>query len=106
MEWIVREGTQDERPSDIDLISSADTVYKRRNQRQVEVEDESGQKVKKWIYEEMEIPRAEYERQQNDLQSPLAMEIMQANTALIAQNELLQVQIEALMETLAEQKGE
>ena len=38
MEWIKREGTQTERPADLDITSSATTVYQRRNQKQEERE--------------------------------------------------------------------
>lgn len=76
-------------------------MYLRRNQTKVEETDEGGAKVAKWTYLEAEMSRAEYDSQQNELSSPLAKAIMQANTELIAQNELLQIQIEMLMEMIA-----
>lgn len=105
MEWLKREGTQLERPEDIDAISSPTTIYHRRNQKQSEEQDEDGQKIIKWIYEEAEQSREEYERQQNDLSSPLAKEIMQANNELIAKNELLQIQVEILLDLLTNTGG-
>lgn len=50
----------------------------------------------------MEMSREEYERQQADLLSPLAKEIMQANTELIAKNELLQIQVEMLLDAMSQ----
>lgn len=101
MEWIEREGTQEERPADVDTTSSPETVYLRRNQTRVEETDADGVKTAKWTYEEAEMSRDEYNSQQNELSSPLAKAIMQANTELIAQNELLQIQVEMLMEMIA-----
>lgn len=100
MEWIEREGTQKERPADLDTTSSRTTVYRRRNQRQEEKESRDGDKETVWVYEEMEMSREEYERQQAELLSPLAQTIMQANTELIAKNEMLQIQIEMLLDTM------
>lgn len=76
-------------------------MYLRRNQTRIEETDEGGVKVAKWTYEEAEMSRAEYDSQQNELSSPLAKAIMQANTELIAQNELLQIRVEMLMELIA-----
>lgn len=72
----------------------------RRNQTEVEEVMEDGVKIVKWTYEEAQMSRAEYDQQQNELSSPLAKAIMQANTELIAQNQLLQIQVEMLMEIL------
>lgn len=102
MEWITREGTQEARPEDLDTTSSETTVYFRRNQHQNEEADEQqeGSTVKKWVYEEAEMSREEYNRQQSDLSSPLAKAILQANNELIAKNELLQIEIEMLLDLL------
>lgn len=105
MEWIKREGTQKERPEDLDTTSSKTTVYLRRKQTQIEHEMEDGQKIKALAYEEAEMGKEEWERQQNDLYSPLAKEIMQANNDLIAKNELLQIQVEMLLDLLTNTDG-
>lgn len=101
MEWIKREGTQTEHPADLDITSSATTVYQRRNQKQEERENQDGTKELIWTYEEMEMSREEYDRGQAELASPLALAIMQNNTELIAKNELLQIQVEMLLDTLS-----
>jgi hypothetical protein len=49
----------------------------------------------------MEMSREEYDRGQAELASPLALAIMQSNTELIAKNELLQIQVEMLLDTLS-----
>lgn len=97
MEYITREGTQDVRPADVDFTSSSTTVYFRRNQHQIEEKDEqTGETVTKWLYEEAEMDRAEYDA----MRSPLARQIMQANNELIAKNELLQIEVEMLLDLL------
>lgn len=101
MEWIKREGTQTERPEDLDVTSSATTVYQRRNQKQEERENQDGTKELIWTYEEMEMSREEYDRGQAELASPLALALMQSNTELIAKNELLQIQVEMLLDALS-----
>lgn len=64
-EWKMQQGTQEERPEEIDRVSSPTTVYLRRNIKQVmrEVEGESGemQSVPGWEYEEQEMSVEEYE---------------------------------------------
>lgn len=64
-EWKLQQGTQEERPEEIDRTSSPTTVYLRRNIKQVtqEVEGESGetQRVSGWEYEEQEMLVEEYE---------------------------------------------
>ena len=49
----------------------------------------------------MEMSREEYDRGQAELAAPLALAIMQSNTELIAKNELLQIQVEMLLDTLS-----
>ena len=64
-EWKLQQGTQEERPEEIDRTSSPTTVYLRRNIKQVtqKAEGESGemQSVSGWEYEEQEMSVEEYE---------------------------------------------
>lgn len=107
MQYIEREGTQDERPTDFDGVSSKDTIYFRRGQRQIEEKQEDGTVVKKWKYEEAEVDRETWEREQRELRSPALRAIMQANNELIAKNELLQIEVESLMDyVFLEKAGE
>ena len=59
-DWIKVNGSQVERPSEIDEESSTTIVYQRRNITQTEVEDVNGQKVKLWEYEERKMTVNEY----------------------------------------------
>ena len=100
MEYIEREGTQEKRPAELDTTSSRDTVYFRRNIRQEETEEGM-----KWVYEEAEMSREEWEKQEKELRSPLACQIMQANNELIAKNELLQIEVESLIDYMFLEKA-
>ena len=64
-EWKIQQGTQEERPEEIDRTSSPTTVYLRRNIRRVSEKEvgESGetQDVTRWEYEEQEMTIEEYE---------------------------------------------
>ena len=51
MEWYSAESTAEEKPKELDITSSPETVYMRRNITQQPVIDEEGEEAgKKWVY--------------------------------------------------------
>lgn len=62
-EWKMQQGTQEERPEELDRSSSPTTVYLRRKIERVEekVSEDSDKPVEQWKYEEMEMTVEEYE---------------------------------------------
>ncbi|MBS6194260.1 MAG: hypothetical protein KH828_01585 [Clostridiales bacterium] len=98
-EWKLQQGTQEERPEEIDRTSSPTTVYLRRNITQVEraVEGESGeQTVKEWQYEEQEMTVEEYE------QMLLMQQVVSKQTEGIVES-VTQFQKEAVIDEYTEQ---
>ncbi len=59
-DWKKVQGSQESKPGEFDLTSSASVVYQRRNVSRVEVEDMDGSKHEVWQYEEREMTRDEY----------------------------------------------
>ena len=55
-----REGTQAEKPKEIDAISSAKVVYVRKNIREVEKEDLDGSTYTVWGYDEAEMSKEDF----------------------------------------------
>ena len=56
------EGSQAERPLEVDTISSSTVVYLRKNIEQITREDEmSGEEVTLWSYDEAELTPEEYD---------------------------------------------
>lgn len=93
MEWLKVEGTQVEKPLELDTTSSPTTVYHRRNIERVE---ETEEQAAKWVYEEAQQSKEEYEKQQKELDSPLTKLLMQSINEVSAKTEMLQLQIELL----------
>ena len=61
MEFQTHEGTQPEKPPELDTVSSTTVVYVRRNINQKErVDERTGETTKYWEYEEAVIPREKY----------------------------------------------
>ena len=58
--WKTVQGSQKTRPAEIDMTSSAVTVYQRRNIERITVEDEDGTTAELWQYEERQMTREEY----------------------------------------------
>ena len=59
--WSQVRGTQPEKPLEVDIYSSSNTVYLRRNIEQIEVVDPmTKDKVIMWQYEERELTHEEY----------------------------------------------
>ena len=59
-EWKVVQGSQPNRPTEFDTTSSATTVYQRRNIHTTTVEEENGETVILWEYDERELTRDEF----------------------------------------------
>ena len=75
--WHKVHDSRTERPLELDVTSSAATVYERRNIRQETVEDVTGDgtgSVTQWVYEQREYTREEW----NVMNSPAMQTIMQA----------------------------
>lgn len=58
MEWYQSESNT--MPAEVDLESSPTTVYFRRNIREVERENERGEKYTVYVYDEATMPKSEY----------------------------------------------
>lgn len=72
--WKTVQGSQAERPSEIDTTTSAAVVYLRKNIQRITIEDLDGERTELWQYEELEMPRQEWQ----ELNSPAMQTIMQA----------------------------
>ena len=58
-DWKLVQGSQDEKPAELDTTSSASTVYQRRNIERITVTyDDTTTEL--WQYEEREMTREEY----------------------------------------------
>lgn len=58
MEWYQSESNT--MPAEVDLESSPTTVYFRRNIREVERENDRGEKYTVYVYDEATMPKSEY----------------------------------------------
>jgi hypothetical protein len=71
------EGSQAERPLEVDTTSSKSVVYLRKNIERVEKEDEQGNKYELWSYDEAQLTPDEYSIfLQEDTQSKVEYLIM------------------------------
>lgn len=59
-DWKLVQGSQTDRPLEVDTCSSTTTVYLRRNITQVEKTEENGDVQKLWEYEECTMTQKEY----------------------------------------------
>ena len=107
MNWTTRQGTQQQRPVILDTVSSPSTVYLRKNITQATVKETDGSKHKVWSYDEIEIARADYEREPAAINEMAQLIEQQAATEaanaeiLLAQTDT-QIQLDAQDEALAE----
>lgn len=60
IKWQTVEGTQEEKPKELDTESSQETVYLRKNITQEARQQENGDEVTFWIYDEAQLTRTEY----------------------------------------------
>lgn len=96
-DWKTATGTQPERPAEVDRESSPTTVYLRKNIRQVEQkEEDSGETVKVWQYEERELTVTEYENM------ILMQQVVSENTSGIVES-VTQFQRDAVIDEYTEQ---
>lgn len=97
MDWYAAESTAEEKPRELDITSSPELVYKRRNIQQKVQENGEGETQTKWVYEECTQTKEEYETQQAELTSPVTEMIMQE----MAEIELAQAETQIALELMA-----
>lgn len=71
MEYVTVNGTQEERPLEVDTTSSPTTVYLRKNIKEIEATGEAGSEEyvpKHWQYEECAMTKGEYFNYQMSLE--------------------------------------
>ena len=74
------QGSQAERPQEIDTTSSKSVVYLRKNIERVEHEDEQGNKYELWEYDEAKLTQPQYSMYlQEDTQSKVEYLIMMSD---------------------------
>ena len=79
IDWHIVHDSREERPQEVDAVSSQTTVYERRNIRQeTEPDTMTGEEFTQWVYEQREYTRAEYEQ----MTSPAVQGIQQSMSAL------------------------
>lgn len=101
--WTKVEGSQTEKPAQLDITSSSVYVYMRRNIVQKISTDEEGVKRKFWSYEEAKLTPEEYEQYVGEINSPTYQAIQAQQDAIDAANaEILMNQID-IETTQAEQ---
>ena len=86
-----REGTQAEKPAELDRTSSPSTVYFRKNIVQKVRTDEDGTEVIVWEYEEAEMTSAEFEKYEKLLiqaESPAITQLQQQISELQMSQEM------------------
>ena len=86
-----REGTQAEKPAELDRTSSPSTVYLRKNIIQKVRTDEDGTEVIVWEYEEAEMTSAEFEKYEKLLiqaESPAITQLQQQISELQMSQEM------------------
>ena len=95
MTFQIVEGTQTERPLEIDTISSKTVIYIRRNIERVEKEDDQGNSYEVWRYEEAQLTPEEFEWYQREVDSPALDMMMQQVNDLAANQELSDITTES-----------
>lgn len=84
--WKKVEGTQPEKPKELDTTSSPRVVYVRRNISQEVREQENSDDVTVWVYEEAIMSLSEYAQYQKELAecgSLSQQELMESNLVLM-----------------------
>lgn len=88
------EGTQTERPLEVDTVSSKSVIYIRRDIERVEKEDDQGNVYEAWEYEEAQLSPEEYEWYKREIDSPALDMTMQQINDLSANQELGDITVE------------
>ena len=78
------EGFQEERPLELDFVSSAGNVYMRRNITEVPNVDQDGEETEgtHWKYEECILTVEEYQEYPAEIENPMLSTIMQTLTSI------------------------
>lgn len=89
-DWTQVQGTQPEKPLEVDTCSSTSTVYLRKNIEQIEVEDPTTkEKVTMWQYDERQMTPAEYTQYQMIQESTETITAFQEQAVIDAYTEEL-----------------
>lgn len=91
LNWRKAEGTQTEKPKEIDTAASPFCVYLRKNIQQETRTQENGDSMSVWVYEEAVLTLAEYAQYQKEL----------ADCDSFSQQELIESNL-VVMEAIAE----
>lgn len=67
LNWRKAEGTQEEKPKEIDTVASPFCVYLRKDIQQETREQQGGESMSVWTYEEAVLTLAEYAQYQKEL---------------------------------------
>ena len=67
LNWRKAEGTQAEKPKEVDTVASPFSVYIRKNIQQETREQQAGGSIKIWIYDEAVLTLKEYAQYQREL---------------------------------------
>lgn len=81
-DWKQITGSQAERPTEVDTVSSPTTVYLRKNITQITKTDDTGREETMWQYDEREMTVAEYAGYLASLETPATKMIMQSLSAI------------------------
>lgn len=100
LNWRAVEGTQAERPKEIDTTSSPSCVYIRKNIRQEPKTDTEGNTIEVWKYEETQLTPAEYE-EYLELSQIFKMPEMEAVTSQMDEQQLVLANVSANTEYIA-----
>lgn len=103
VKWTKVEGSQTEKPAQLDITSSSVYVYMRRNIVQITRTDEEGVKRKFWQYEEAKLTPAEYEAYVEETNSPTYQAIMAQQEGMDEANAEILLQQMQIQETQASQ---
>lgn len=86
LNWRKAEGTQAEKPKEIDMAASPLCVYLRKNVQQETREQQGGENVSVWTYEEAVLTLAEYAQYQKELadcKSLSQQELIESNLVIM-----------------------
>lgn len=90
MKWLKVESNT--RPEEVDAVSCPEFVYYRRNIEEVPAMGLEGEESGvKYVYEEAQVTRADYETMQSGELSPSTKMIMQTISNLEMQNEMIMI---------------
>ena len=103
VKWTKVEGSQTEKPAQLDITSSSVYVYMRRNIAQITRTDEEGVKRKFWQYEEAKLTPAEYEAYVDEINSPTYQAIQSQQEEMDLANAEIMLQQAEIQATQSDQ---